>query len=555
MQSHTHFDYIIVGAGSAGCVLAARLSQNPAVTVLLLEAGGAKHDLRVTAPGGYTLLHRSKHNWGFWTEPQPHVNHRRLFQPRGKTLGGSSATNAMAYIRGNPLDFDDWEAAGNPGWGYRDLLPYFCRSENNAQLANRYHGQAGPLHVSYQLAYTTPLGRAFVAACGEQGIEPTDDFNGPTQEGAGLFQFTIKDGQRQSAASAFLLPALGRPNLTVRTQVHTAKVLLDKNEAVGVEVLTGPTTREHLLARREVVLCAGAFGTPQLLMLSGIGHPDWLRPHGIEVKHLLPGVGQHLHDHLFSGVSALCRRPVGSNHHLKPWNAPLALADYLLNKQGPFTASPLEANAFLRTRYSPERVDLQLHFAPIHLGSDYRGDMYNLATFPYSDGFTVLPSLLRPQSRGYVKLRSANPLDPPIINPNYLAVETDRRLLVEGTKIALQVLEAQAFGPYRSRVHLPEQRGSDEALLEHIKKMVEPIYHPVGTCRMGPGELAVVDDQLRVYGVSRLRVADASVMPQIVSGNTNAACLMIGEKAADLITTGHHWEAKEHAGQWPAGKW
>ncbi|WP_266362999.1 GMC family oxidoreductase [Tellurirhabdus rosea] len=532
------YDYILVGAGSAGCVLAHRLTADPGVSVLLLEAGGPDTKPEIHIPAAYTKLNRTSVDWGYWTEPQAHVDGRMLYLPRGKTLGGSSSTNAMAYVRGNALDYDDWAALGNEGWGYQDVLPYFLRSEHNEQIDQldpRYHGTDGPMNVTFATRFRTPLAGAFVNGCKAIGIRETNDFNGIRQEGAGFFQFTIRNGRRESTATAFLKPILNRPNLTVRTKVYTRRVLLENGRATGVEVITSRNVTEKIYARREVILSAGSFNSPQILMLSGIGPAEMLRPFGIETLHELPGVGQNLQDHLFTGASALTSGLYGTNHYLRPLYQFQTLLQYFATRQGPATISPLEANAFIRTDETKDRPDLQLHFAPTHIGDDYKGDLYDINTFPRTDGFTILPTLLKPQSRGYVRLRSANPIDVPVIQPNFLSAEADRNLLLKGMKIALEIMETDAFGPYRERTITPPDRSSDEAILAHILRQVETVYHPVGTCKMGNDEMAVVDAKLRVRGLEGLRVIDASIMPTIVSGNTNAAAIMIGEKGADLV--------------------
>ena len=534
------FDYIIVGAGSAGCVLASRLSANPSVSVLLLEAGGPDTKLEVHIPAAYSKLNGTAVDWGFWTEPQTALNGRRMYQPRGKTLGGCSSTNAMAYVRGNRHDYDDWAALGNAGWGYDDVLPYFVRSEHNQQIEQldaRYHGQNGPLNVTFA-NFRTPLADAFIESCQQTGIRPNHDYNGAEQEGTGRFQFTIKDGRRHSAATAFLKPAMSRPNLTVITRAMTKQVMLKNDRATGVEFVTGKNRTQIATATKEVIVSAGAFQSPQLLMLSGIGPVDALRSAGIAVKKELAGVGQNLQDHLFSGVSSLCsQRGISSNFHLKPLNQLKALGQYLLSKSGPMTISPLEAVAFLKTDPSMERVDMQFHFAPVHMGDDYKTDMYDLATWPTTDGYTILPTLLKPKSVGYVGLRSDSPLDAPVIQPNYLTHDDDRRVLTAGIRQALAVMQADAFGPYRQRIQTPTDHTSDDGIWQHILQQLETVYHPVGTCKMGVAtdEMAVVDSDLRVRGIDGLRVVDASVMPTIVSGNTNAPVYMIAEKAADLI--------------------
>lgn len=535
------FDYIIVGAGSAGCVLANRLSTDTAVTVLLLEAGGPDTKMEVHIPAAYSKLNGTAVDWGFWTEPQMALNGRRMYQPRGKTLGGCSSTNAMAYVRGNRHDYDDWAALGNAGWSYNDLLPYFIRSEHNEQIGQldaRYHGQNGPLNVTFATRFRTPLADAFVESCQQTGIRANHDYNGAEQEGTGLFQFTIKDGKRHSAATAFLKPALKRPNLTVITHAMTRQIILKNDRATGVEFVTGKNQTQIATARKEVILSAGAFQSPQLLMLSGIGPADELRSAGVAVKKALAGVGQNLQDHLFSGVSTLCsQRGVSSNFHLKPLNQLKALGQYFLSKKGPMTISPLEAVAFLKTDPSQERIDMQFHFAPVHMGDDYKADMYDLGTWPTSDGYIILPTLLKPKSVGYVGLRSANPLDAPVIQPNYMEHEDDRRVLIRGIRQALDVMQADAFGPYRNRIQTPSDSSSDDSIWQHILQQLETVYHPVGTCKMGTAqdEMAVVDSELRVRGIEGLRVVDASIMPTIVSGNTNAPVYMIAEKAADLI--------------------
>lgn len=543
------FDFIIVGAGSAGCVLANRLSENPNHQVLLLEAGGPDKKLEIHIPGAYSKLNRTEVDWGFDTEPQKHVLNRRIYLPRGKTLGGCSATNAMAYVRGNRADYDEWAALGNQGWSYQDVLPYFRKSEHNEQadqLDPGYHGTGGPLNVTFAQVYRTPTAPAFVEACKLAGIPANHDYNGAEQKGAGYFQFTIKNQKRHSTAAAFLKPAMSRPNLKVITRALVKQVLIQNDRAVGVEFLTHNNTSHKAQASKEVILSAGAFQSPQLLMLSGVGPHEELKKQGIALKKELPGVGQNLQDHLFTGVSSLCSvSNATANHALKPLNQLKYLAQFLLFKKGPFTISPLEAYAFCKITDSPDPVDLQFHFAPVHLGNDYQADFYNPDTFPHTDGYSILPTLLKPQSVGYVGLRSASPIDAPIVQPNFLSAEADRLLLLNGTKMAIRMMESSAFDHLRQELHLPAKRSSDDELMQHILQMVETVYHPVGTCKMGHDDLAVVDDQLRVHGIEGLRVADASVMPRIVAGNTNAPVIMIGEKAADLILQGKHQSAEK----------
>ena len=532
------YDYIIIGAGSAGCILANRLSEDPSKTVLLLEAGGPDRKMEIHIPAGYGKLHRTEVDWGFWTEPQAHVLDRKLYLPRGKTLGGSSSTNAMAYVRGNHADYDEWAALGNAGWAYRDVLPYFRKSECNEDIRNEFHGNSGELQVGFAKSFGTPFADAFIKACIENGFERNDDYNGARQEGAGRFQFTIKNGKRHSAAAAFLRPAMQRKNLTVLTYALAHRVVLEGGRATGVEVALKGGAPQYFKASREVVLSAGAFASPQLLLLSGIGDTEILKQHGIECLHELPGVGKNLQDHLFYGVSALSTIQKGMNHEIRPLNQLLGLAQFLLTRKGPMTTSPLEAVAFGSTPASPGRVDFQFHFAPLQIGDDYSVDFYDLSTFPPADGYTILPTLLRPKSRGYVALHSKHPEQAPLIQPNFLEAEADRTLLVETGKKALEIMQSDAFGPFRKTILTPPDRSSDEGILLHIQKQLETVYHPVGTCKMGNDEMAVVDSALRVHGIEGLRVIDASIMPTIVSGNTNAPVYMIAEKGADMILNG-----------------
>ncbi|MDZ7881100.1 MAG: GMC family oxidoreductase N-terminal domain-containing protein [Saprospiraceae bacterium] len=532
------YDYIIIGAGSAGCVLANRLSEDPSVSVLLIEAGGKDTKLQIHIPAAYGELNHSDVDWGLFTEPQTHVDGRRMYQPRGKTLGGSSSTNAMAYVRGHRDDYDTWAKMGATGWNYDAVLPYFKKSEHNEQHNDAFHGQGGLLNVTEATRYRTKLADTFVAACVEKGLSETPDYNGAQQEGVGHFQFTIKDAKRHSTAAAFLKPVLNRKNLTVFTNTHVKNVTIENDRATGVNILRGGKS-EVISAKREVLLSAGAFGSPQILMLSGIGAKDELKQHGIIVKKELQGVGKNLHDHLMSGMSCLTNYSGTMNNALKPLNKIGHLLNYAVSKKGPLTISPLETNAFLKSDPSLSQPNLQLFFVPFHMGNEddlARGtDFYRPETYPKTNGFTALSVLLQPESRGFVGLRSSDPLAAPVIQPNYMAAENDRHLLLKGFKIVRDILFAQAFDDYRIKLNFPKKSDSDEDILAHIRRTVECVYHPVGTCKMGTDALSVVDEKLRVHGIEGLRVIDASVMPRIVSGNTNAACIMIGEKGADLV--------------------
>jgi choline dehydrogenase len=532
------YDYIIIGAGSAGCVLANRLSADSGNSVLLLEAGGKDKKLLIKIPAGYGNLHRSEVDWGFSTEPQTHLDNRRIYLPRGKVLGGSSSTNAMAYVRGNAADYDEWAALGNNGWSYNEVLSYFMRSEHNADIHNDFHGQNGPLHVSFAKHFKTPFSQAFIDGCVEAlGLNENDDYNGEQQEGAGRFQFNIKDGRRHSAADAFLKPAMKRPNLEVRTQALTSRILIRNDRAYGVEYIDQRNGQSHTMeASKEVILSAGSFQSPQLLMLSGIGDPDHLKTHGIEPKHALPGVGRNLQDHLFYFVSAVSPIPAGFNHHLKGHQKIKDLLQWLFTKSGPLTMSPLEAYAFYKLS-GASSVNMQFHFTPLHAGPPGNPlvDVYNADSYPTSpDGFTILPSLLKPHSRGSLSLRSGSPKDAPLIQPNFLEDQRDMEVLVQGGKDAIKVIQSTAMFSYVKELIAPLD--TTEAGLEaHIRSTVETIYHPVGTCKMGSDEMSVVNNRLQVHGIENLRVIDASIMPTIIAGNTNAAVYMIAEKGAEMV--------------------
>lgn len=523
-----NYDYIIIGAGSAGCVLANRLTEDKNVKALLLEAGAPDKKREIHIPAAFGKLFKSEVDWNYETEPQTALRHRRLYQPRGKTLGGSSSMNAMIYIRGNAADFDRWRDLGNDGWSYSDVLPYFKKAEHQERGADEFHGVGGLLNVA-DLRSVNPLSRVFVEAGIELGFPRNEDFNGAEQEGFGSYQVTQKGGKRCSAAVAYLKPILPRSNLNVLTNAQVLRINLDGRHASGVEFLHRGQ-REKAEAGAEVILCGGAINSPQLLMLSGIGSAEKLEHVGIVPKHDLPGVGENLQDDLLVTVTYSCKKPIT----LANAESILNIAKYLLFKKGQLTSNVAETGAFVKTDSSLEKPNLQFLFGPVYY-------INHGFTVPEGHGFSIGPALIRPQSRGFVKLRSNDAFSAPVIQPHYLENDADLQILIEGVRLAFDIAQTKAFDDFRGEIYQYDKsnrifpNSTESEIAEFIRHNCETLYHPVGTCKMGSDAMAVVDADLKVRGTENLRVVDASIFPEAIGGNPNAAVIMIAEKAADLI--------------------
>ncbi|ACI93859.1 alcohol dehydrogenase acceptor [Afipia carboxidovorans OM5] len=529
VRTPDQFDYIVVGAGSAGCVLANRLSADGRHKVLLLEAGPKDNYLWIHIPIGYgkTMFHKA-YNWGFYTDPEPNMKDRRIYWPRGRGLGGSSSINGLICIRGQREDYDRWAQLGNPGWDWKSVLPYFIKSEHNSRGASAVHGGDGPLWMS-DIGAKSELMEAIIRGAKEMGVPQNDDFNSGDQEGVGYYQLFTHNGWRISSAVAYLKPARNRANLSIETDAHATGLILEGRRAVGVRYLQNGVAREARAAR-EVILSAGALQSPQLLQLSGIGPASLLQRHGINVVHDLPGVGQNLQDHLQLRLMYRVSKPITTNDDLRTLFSQAKIGlQWLLKGTGPLGIGINQGGLFTKILPGSETPDIQFHFGTLS------ADMAGGKPHPWS-GCTFSVCQLRPESRGTVEIRSADPMEPPSMKPNYLEAETDRICAVESIKYARRLASTNALRPYLVGEYKPgADVSTDDEILDFAREYGATIFHPTGTCKMGSDPLAVTDARLRVHGIGGLRVVDCSIMPNLVSGNTHAPAVMIAEKASDMI--------------------
>lgn len=532
----TEFDYVIVGAGSAGATLAARLSEDKNVSVCLIEAGPDHKHFSVSTPAlGLINMVTKKRNWGFETVPQAGLNGRKGYQPRGKMLGGSSGSNAMIYTRGHKADYDHWAELGNKGWAYEDVLPFFKKSEHYEGGESEFHGVGGPLNVTHKKD-VSPINQNFLKAAQDFQIPLCEDFNAGKQAGVGVFDVTQKRGKRWSTAKAYLEPAIGRENLTILTDCLAEKVILNNGRATGVK-LSLKSGRKEITARREVILCAGAFGSPHLLLLSGIGSPEKLSPHGIKTIHVLPGVGENLHDHVdwianYSGKKSLHKETIGFSVP-GSFNMIREILKYRKTGTGLLASNLAESGGFLYIDQDEPSPDIQLHFVIAMVDNHGR-------KLHWGHGFSLHVCVLRPKSRGRVSLASSDPSQSPLIDPAFLEDPRDLEKLYKGARLVQRLMQSSAFDDIRGKPLYGTEEQDETRLKEDIRNRADTIYHPVGTCKMGSDDLAVVDARLRVHGIKGLRVIDASIMPQVISGNTNAPSIMIGEKGAAMVK--EDWE-------------